>query len=197
MPVSAPDPRARAEATRGVRLASGPLDIIELSAYVAPAPDARRRVAGLELPLFGRLSRGPRQVVLSVRPGRWLVLAEPQDPGLAAEQWALACAGQGSVVDLSSALSAFHLDGTRATEVLARGCRLDLDPAVFQTGRAAATIMAQVGVILAALPAGLLLLTPSSTARHLREWLSATARPFGLAGASELNLSDICGDQSL
>jgi sarcosine oxidase subunit gamma len=195
--VSAPETQARAEPTRGVRLASCHVDLIELSAYVAPAANARRRVAGLELPAFGRVTRAAQQVVLSVRPGRWLVLSSPLAPGVAAEQWALACANQGSIVELSSALAVFALGGARAAEVLTRGCRLDLDAEVFQTGRAAATIMAQVSVILAAVPAGLLLLTPSSTARHVREWLTATARPFGVAGEAELPFSDICGDRSL
>ena len=38
--------------------------------------------------------------------------------------------------------------------------------------------MAQVAVTLAVLPAGVLLLTPSSTARHFQEWLAAAARSF-------------------
>jgi len=44
-----------------------------------------------------------------------------------------------------------------------------------------------VPVILVALAAGVLLLTPASTARHLREWLVATARPFGLIASSEVS----------
>jgi hypothetical protein len=36
-----------------------------------------------------------------------------------------------------------------------------------------------VPVVLAALPRGMLLLTPSSTAQHFAEWLETAARPFG------------------
>jgi hypothetical protein len=57
--------------------------------------------------------------------------------------------------------------------------------------------MAQVSVVLAALPAAILLLSPRSTARHLREWLMATGRPFALTPASNLSLSDICGERSI
>ena len=197
MPVSAPEPPPPSAAARDVRLAGCPLDIIELSAFIAPAADARRRVAGLELPGFGRVVLAAAQLVLSVRPGRWLVLAPPQHPGDAGAQWVGACAAQGAVVELSSALDIVVLGGRCAREVLARGCRLDLDPAVFQTGSAAATIMAQVAVTLVALPAALLLLTPASTAQHLREWLTATARPFGLAAEPDLTFSDLCGDRWL
>jgi sarcosine oxidase gamma subunit len=65
--------------------------------------------------------------------------------------------------------------------MLARGCRLDLDPVEFPAGHAAATHMAQVSVIIAALPSGIMLLTPATTARHVREWLASTAQPFGFA----------------
>ena len=57
--------------------------------------------------------------------------------------------------------------------------------------------MAQVSVTLAALPAGVLLLTPASTARHFREWLTAAAAPFALAPYTEMSFPELCGDESL
>ena len=75
--------------------------------------------------------------------------------------------------------------------MLARGCRLDLDPAVMPTGSAVATVIAQVAVTLVAMPAGLLLLTPSTTARHLREWLLSTSKPFGFEQGAALRLTDL------
>jgi heterotetrameric sarcosine oxidase gamma subunit len=194
--VSGPELPTQPQAAGGVRLHSCQLDVIELCAYVAPAADARRRVAGLQLPSCGHFTHSAAQLTMSVRPGRWLILSSPLAPGAALARWQLACADQGAVVELSSALSAFALMGARAAEVLLRGCRLDLDPATFQHGRVAATLMAQVAVTLALLPSAVLLLTPSSTAQHLREWLAAVARPFGLAGQTELSFAELCGARS-
>jgi sarcosine oxidase subunit gamma len=109
--------------------------------------------------------------------------------------WQTRCAGRGAAVDLSSALAAFHLAGPAAREVLARGCRLDLDREAFPSGHAAATMMAQVSTVLAALPSGLLLLTPSSTARHFRDWLASSAKPFGCVEGRDGSLEDLCGDE--
>ena len=120
-------------------------------------------------------------LALSVRPARWLLVAPlpPGIPGHRAARWRAGCAAGAAVTELSSALSAFLVAGSQVTEMLARGCRLDLHPKVFPPGTAAATVMVQVSVILAALPHGMLLLTPSSTAQHFAEWLELAARPFG------------------
>jgi sarcosine oxidase subunit gamma len=133
---------------------------------------------------------------LSVRPQRWLLLGAPAAPGANAALWQGVCAGVGAAIDLSSALTALYLAGPAARELLARSCRLDLDPDAFPPGSAAATIMIQVSTILAALPSGLLLLTPATTARHVREWLLATAKPFGVMPSSEMTLSDLSNNLS-
>jgi len=88
-----------------------------------------------------------------------------------------------------------EFSGPQAREVLVRSCRIDLDPQAFPLGAACATIMAQVPVILVALASGLLLLTPATTARHVREWLLAAATPFGLMPSSETSLNDLTSDQ--
>jgi sarcosine oxidase gamma subunit len=67
-----------------------------------------------------------------------------------------------------------------ARELLARSCRVDLHELGLPSGRAVATVMAQAAVVIAAIPSGLLVLTPSTTARHFREWLVASARLCGL-----------------
>lgn len=195
--MSALEPATAAPGTGALKLAALDADIVEVSAYVAGAADARRRVGGIELPAFGRLIHAGPQLVLSVRPGRWLMLSAPQEPGRAARTWAAACANQGAVVDLSSALTPYWLTGVRAREVLTRGCRLDLAGQALPGGSAAATVIAQVAVILAALPSGLLLLSPSSTARHLREWLVAAARPFGIAPEVAVSFAEVCGERPL
>jgi len=194
--VSAPESAPAGAAGRGVNLAVWPADIVELSTYVIGSADARRRVSGLDLHGVGRCVANAEQLALSTRPGRWLLMSPRAAAGVAAERWGRACAGQGAVVELSSALTPLLLGGPRAREVLSHGCRLDLAPEVFRIGCAAATIMAQVSVFLAVVPGGLLLLTPASTAQHVGEWLAASAAPFGLALRPKVSLPELCGEGS-
>jgi len=84
-----------------------------------------------------------------------------------------------------------YLAGAGARELLTRGCRLDLDRGAFPPGSAAATLIAQVSVILAALDSGFLLLTPATTARHLREWLLASGAPFGLQRTAGVTVAQL------
>jgi heterotetrameric sarcosine oxidase gamma subunit len=183
-------------ASAGVRLASCAADVVEIAALHGRAREigSIARGRGLDLPALGRLALGSDQLALCVRPERWLLLGPPAFPGATAALWQAACARVGAAVDLSSGLTALHLSGPQVRELLSRGCRLDLDPDVFPAGSAAATIMAQVAVILAALPSGLLLLTPATTARHLREWLISTAKPFGLALRADVTVAALSGD---
>jgi heterotetrameric sarcosine oxidase gamma subunit len=188
--VSAPD--------GGLALAACPADIVELAAFREQALDLERLAAarGVALPPPGGIVARSGRATLSVRPGRWLLLAPPTSAGASAAQWQETSGGRGAVVDLSSALAAFLLTGPAVGAALARGCRLDLDAGTFPVGHAAATIMVQVPAILARLTAGMLLLTPATTARHLREWLVATAEPFGLARLHRATVSDLCGESA-
>jgi sarcosine oxidase subunit gamma len=181
----------------GIRLASCVTDIVEIAALHARAHELKSIAGarGLDLPAPGRVAVTSGQLALCVRPARWLLLAPAASPGATAALWQAACVRVGAAVDLSSGLAAWHLAGPRVREVLSRGCRPDLDPQVFPAGSAAATIMAQVAVILAALPSGLLLLTPATTARHLREWLASTAKPFGLVPRADVTVGVVCGEQ--
>lgn len=194
--MSVPDTGAAPGAPAGLTCASLPADIVELAAlrdrtHVLRALGARR---GLNFPEFGRIARARETVVLCTRPERWLVLTAPGPPGAALSLWREACAGCAAAVDLSSAFTALCVAGPAVREVLARGCRLDLHDEAFASGSVASTHMAQVAVTLAALPAGWLLLTPSTTARHFREWLTATAGPFGIASRTGVTVATLSGE---
>jgi sarcosine oxidase, subunit gamma len=194
--VSAPD---TATAGRALRLGECEPDIVEL-ADCCPSGAALRSAAaagGTILPDCGGLARTPGELTLCVRPGRWLLLAAPPLTPRTQPPWYRRCAPPPAIVELSSALAAFVLAGPGTRAVLSRGCRLDLDAAVFAPGHAAATIMGQVAVTLAALPAGMLLLTPASTAQHFREWLAAAARSFDVTALAGVTFSDVCGERSL
>jgi heterotetrameric sarcosine oxidase gamma subunit len=180
----------------GVRIADCAADILELAAFRGQAAALATLAAqrGEPLPALGHFGGGTAGLNLAVRPDRWLLLATPAEPGALAGSWQQYCADCAAAIELSAALSAFHITGEATRELLKRGCRLDLDPARFPAGSAAATIMVQVPVILAALADGVLLLTPSSTARHFREWLMATARPFGLGTRANASVALLSGE---
>ncbi len=194
----APEPRGAHARRPGLRVAPCAADLVEIGARrgQAPALTALLNAQGVPTPACGRVAAAPAQLVLCVRPERWLRLSPPAQPGTTAGAWRAATAGRGIAVDLSSGLAVLHLRGPAVAEVLARSCRLDLEGAL-PVGHAAATVLAQVAATLAALPSGLLLLTPATTARHVREWLLEAARPFGAEEDSELILNDVLrGDWS-
>jgi sarcosine oxidase, subunit gamma len=195
--VSAPEQRPKADSAAGVALAACAADIVEIGAFRGRASElaSRARELGVSLPPLGRIAGACGGLVLAVRPERWLLILPPARPGASALRMQGLCGEAGAAIELSSGLAALKVDGAQAREVMKRGCRLDLAPAAFPAGSAAASAMAQVAVILAALPSGLLLLTPATTARHLREWLAATARPFGFYGAADVTVTALSGDR--
>ena len=189
---------ASGEPAAGIVSAAVGADIIEVAALnertqVLKALAARR---GLGLPICGRSLTVRDTLVLCVRPERWLLLTPPAAPGATLAGWQAATAGCAIVVELSSALEVLHLSGPAVTDALARGCRLDLHPEIFAPGTAAATHVAQVAVTLVALSRGWLLLTPSTTARHFREWLAGSGAPFGFATAADVTVATVLGERS-
>jgi sarcosine oxidase subunit gamma len=196
--VSGPDSAAAPARAAGVTLAPCPADVVELAGFRARTAELERLAADQDVTLAspGVVAARAGRVTLSVRPGRWLVLSPPAPPGASAAHWQGAGGGRCAVVDLSSALVAVHFSGPAVSEMLVRACRLDLDPGAFPVGHATATMMVQVPVILARLTPGTLLLTPATTAQHLREWLVTTSRPYGLALAPAVAVSELCGESS-
>src|SRR5258706_7914126 len=168
MRVSARDPRRPPHDPAGLRWGRCAADIVEIAARRDGVATVEALAVGRDwtLPALGRCLVAPGRISISVRPGRWLLMSPPAAPGDAAAAWERDCTGLAAVVDLSSGLAALWLEGAAWREALARGCRLDLHSGLFPAGRAAATIIAQVAVYPVALSSGVLLLTPSTTARH-------------------------------
>ena len=194
--MSAPELRPR-PAAAGVVLAVCAADVLELAAFRGRAPElaSRAREHGVTLPPHGQVGAVPGGLALRVRPERWLLLVPAAEAGASARKWQDICGSAAAAIELSSGLAVLHLAGGAVREVMKRGCRLDLAAAAFPAGAAAASAMAQVAVTLAALPSGLLLLTPATTARHLCEWLAAAARPFGFERGAEVTVVALYGDQ--
>lgn len=157
-----------------------PFDLVQVAPWRGSeaAFTERLRAAGWELPALGQLWSAPGRFATSVRPGRWLLAAEPT-ASAPLGTLATACEGAvgdaGAVTDLSSARASWRVSDPRARDWLAAGCRLDLDPAVFPAGRATVTLIAQVPVMLAALPDAWLFMAPSSMAGHFDAWLRQAA----------------------
>ena len=196
MNVSAHDGSAAAATIEGLELCSGVADIVELASHRGREVGLRALAAsrGQPLPPFGRAAAEHGRLALCVRPGRWLLMQPRRAGGEGARAWQGVCDGLGSAVDLSSGLALFLLRGPLAAELLDRHCRLDLRRERFGSGRAAATLMAQVPIMIVARPRGLLLATPSSTSRHFREWLGTAGRPFGFRGPRAVPTEELLGE---
>ncbi|MGH8867656.1 MAG: sarcosine oxidase subunit gamma [Actinomycetes bacterium] len=120
--------------------------------------------------------------VVWLGPDEWLVLAPP---GQAAplEERVRAAAGGGhvAVVDVSAQRTTVLVSGTRARDVLAHGCAIDLHPREFGTGASASTLLARTQVVLVAhdvdVPAYWLLVR-STFAAYLGDWLLDAATEY-------------------
>jgi sarcosine oxidase subunit gamma len=78
----------------------------------------------------------------------------------------------GSATDVSAQRIGLRISGTRAREVLAKGCSIDLHPRAFHAGRSAQTTLGQAGVMLLSLGGeGVAVLVRSSFAGYLASWL--------------------------
>jgi heterotetrameric sarcosine oxidase gamma subunit len=189
-PIAAP---SGAATPPGLQLAICAADIVEFAALRGGADAVRAavRTSGLELPEFGRMAVAPGRLALSIRPDRWLVLGAQTVFGEAAASWQRLIGAAGAAIDQSSGFDVLQLRGPALREVLARGCRLDLDPGVRPCGDAVATVIAQVPATLAIRRTDILLLTPSSTAQHVREWLAATALYDGFESRSTVSLDEL------
>ena len=87
----------------------------------------------------------------------------------------------GVVVDVSAQRITLRLTGSRARDVLAKGCSIDLHPRSFGRGSSAQTTLGQAGVVLLALAESgddYAILVRSSFAGYLADWLADAALEF-------------------
>ncbi len=161
------------EITAPLRIEHSTSDVVEVTARRGRFRDVvyAGRARDLNLPSLGEATWSETYVAASTRHERWWVIGPALAPAETAARIAGLLGTGAVVVDQSSGYDTFDLVGAGWRKALARGCRLDLDPAIFVAGHAAATTIAQVNVILIPHPSGLLVLVPSTLARHFREWL--------------------------
>jgi sarcosine oxidase, subunit gamma len=125
--------------------------------------------------------------VLWLGPDEWLVVGPDGDaPELVARLRAALAGMRGSAVDVSANRTTVEVSGERATDLLEKGCQLDLHPRAFSAGRCAQTMVAKAQVILwqteDAPTATYRLLVRGSFAGYLAAWLTDAAREYELFG---------------
>lgn len=87
-------------------------------------------------------------LALCLAPGAWLLVAEEPVDGALYQRLREDLQGLAAVMDQGHGRAVLRLSGPRARDVLAKGCRLDLDSRVFRPGMCAQTVIAQIGVLL-------------------------------------------------
>ena len=125
-----------------------------------------------------------RVTAIWLGPEEWLVTSERRDgEGLESTLRDAMSEHGGAAVDVSAQRTTLRLRGTRARDVIAKGCSLDSHPAVFGPGAAAQTVLGQAGVVLIPLSdngTDYRLIVRSSFARYLADWLIDAAEEFGV-----------------
>ena len=139
-------------------------------------------VAGLPLPLeANRVAAMGAVRTLWLGPDEWLVTAPDGAVPELLPRLERALSGPGALVtDLSSSRAAIGIAGSRARDLLAKGCGLDLHPRAFQPGHCAQTLFAGVSVILDQLGAepAYRLFVRRSYACWLAAWIIDAAEEF-------------------
>ena len=157
---------------------------LRLDAADTKALAAAHRTLGLRLPLTPNTTAAAAALlVIWLGPDEWLLLAERQESGsLVAEMQAELADHSASAVDISAGQTVIRLRGPSTRDVLARGCALDLDPAVFPPGACAQTLLARAQVLLVAVDAAptIDVIVRRSFAPYVATWLEDAGREHGL-----------------
>jgi methylglutamate dehydrogenase subunit D len=158
--------------------------ILQLSAFHAKEDAVAKAVAsetGLDLPAGPKRTAAKDVALIGVAPSQWLAVAEGEKGRALLARLVASLSGLASVVDQSHAKAILGLRGSRAREVLAKGCSLDLHRSAFTPQDAATT---QVALI----PCQIWMLdetptfelsVPLSYAESFWSWLGESAAEFG------------------
>ena len=139
---------------------------------------------GQPLPLEPNTSSFGQHQVFWLGPDEWAVITEAGGAASLAEELQTASSGHhASVNDLSGGQVALMLEGPRCRDLLARGCTLDLHPAVFSVGDCAQSGLAKANVLIALTdetPAFLIVIRRSFS-DYLCRWLAHAGSDDGIA----------------
>lgn len=159
--------------------------VLDLRTVSSPVRDTVASVLGLQLPTVAGLSAADaegRVHALWTGPGNWLITCpDAQRPGLEA-RLRIALEGMtGALTDVGAGFAVLNLSGPAAADMLAQGCTLDLDPAVFTEAACAMTALARMRVVIHRLPraGGYDVYVARSFAGSLWQWVTVAALEFG------------------
>ena len=104
-----------------------------------------RQVLGLDLPTAANTaSTNGDRAALWLSPDQWLILVPFATRAQTIDELKRALAGRHvSITDVSANRTILELSGSKAREVLAKGCGLDLHPRAFKAGQCAQTVVAR------------------------------------------------------
>lgn len=167
---------------RRVRVFERPFKTM-LSLRVEPssaAAHAIEKVLGTTLPRSVQdvTERGEHSV-LWLGPDEWLVVSETSVDVLLPALVGGVDGAHAAVVDVSANRTTLELQGAAARAVLQKGCPVDLHPRAFGPGRAVATTLARIPLVLWQVgPDSFRLLPRSSFADYVARWLLDAAQEF-------------------
>lgn len=135
------------------------------------------RVAERPLPLPQNSWNGEDPVFCRIAPNAWLIQSALHEAGDLLHAMRRGCGRRSfTVTEVSDAYVTLALEGALAAPLLARGCALDLSPAVFGDHACTRTRLAQLPVVLRRTgPERFECVVDRSTAQHLHDWLRDAA----------------------
>jgi len=129
------------------------------------------------LPASANTFVGAEPSVYWLGPDEWLI-ATHEDAIALHERIQTGCRGNsGSAVNLSDTYVQLILSGAAAAQTIAKGCTIDLHPAVFRKGNCAQTVLSRAGILLACVENGNIyqVTVRRSFAEYLALWLQNAA----------------------
>lgn len=109
---------------------------------------AAESVLGLALPVqFNTFVQKDELTIVWYGPSEWLIITAPGDEVARIEELRSALAGIFSAVtDITGGNTILQISGSKARDLLAKGCPLDLHESEFGVGRSAQTVLAKAGM---------------------------------------------------
>jgi heterotetrameric sarcosine oxidase gamma subunit len=136
---------------------------------------------GIALPGPNRASSSGAVTSLAIQPDQWLITAPLEQSADLCAKVAIVASDVAALVDQSGGKAILRISGARARDVLAKGCRIDLDPRVFGADAVAATPIAHLQMLIHRVGASDTydLYVTSTFAEAAFDWLTTSAKQFG------------------
>ena len=148
--------------------------------------DTVARVLDQKLPTEPNTTTVDNQRVYWLGPDEWLILTELDDADTLLTNLRESLAGMSAAVnDVSGGQVALRVTGPHVAEILAKGCTLDLHPAVFPVGMCAQSGLAKASVLIGHTHRGeqqdiFDIVVRRSFADYLLRWLDHASREHGV-----------------